>query len=69
MNKFRFYQGLFGIAVWGFVTYKATPYIREHFLDSTFTIIYYILYFLLFIGLIMFTIFWYKKMKNANKKY
>jgi hypothetical protein len=68
MTKFRFFQGLFGIGVWSFVTYKGASYIRKHFFDNAFTIIYYIVYLLLFVGICAFTLYWYKRMKNTIKK-
>ena len=68
ITKFRFFQGLFGIGVWVFVTANGAAYIRKHFWDSAFTIIYYLLYFTLFILICAFTIYWYKKMKIVNKE-
>gem|GEM_PF-4384690 len=64
--KFRFFQSLFGIACWITATAFSWSYIRQHFFDDTYTIVYYIIYFCIFPLLCFWGRSRYKKMKRAS---
>lgn len=64
--KFQFFQSLFGIASWIVVTAFSWSYIRQHFFDGTYSILYYIVYFCLFPLLCFWGWTRYKKLKTAS---